>query len=264
MNHNPLYFNEEKLLSHLAEFSNQEPFDHCVIDGFFTEEIARQLSLEYPGYSDPKWFFYDNPIENKKALNDWNVFPSLTYKVINQLTSHEFTEVLSRATSIPLRPDQGLHGGGWHIHAAGGNLNPHLDYSIHPKLRLQRKINIIIYLSPELRTEHGGHLGLWAHDAGNNCPGKLIKEIAPTFNRAVIFDTTQNSWHGMSRKLVQPEGTFRKSIAVYYLTEPLEQTDIRERALFAPREDQKENGAVLELIKKRSNNTLYSTAYRSE
>jgi len=32
------------------------------------------------------------------------------------------------------------------MHAAGGNLNPHLDYSIHPKMGLQRKLNVIIYL----------------------------------------------------------------------------------------------------------------------
>jgi len=83
--------------------------------------------------------------------------------------------------------DHGLHGGGWHIHGHGGNLNPHLDYSIHPKMKLMRKLNIIIYMSKELDDTHGGHLGLWDHDLTRNGPGKLVKEIQPKFNRAVIL-----------------------------------------------------------------------------
>jgi hypothetical protein len=55
--------------------------------------------------------------------------------------------MLSKKLDLFLYPDPGLHGGGWHMHGAGGNLNPHLDYSIHPKSGLMRKLNIIIYLS---------------------------------------------------------------------------------------------------------------------
>jgi hypothetical protein len=146
----------------------------------------------------------------------------------------------------------------------GGNLNPHLDYSIHPKIGLQRKINIIIYISSTLTEEHGGHLGLWESDSQKNSLGNLITSIQPKFNRAVLFDTTQNSWHGMCTPLNQPEGIFRKSLAVYYLTAPPPHTDKRERALFAAREDQKGDKDIEELIKKRADSLLFSEAYRSE
>ena len=45
-------------------------------------------------------------------------------------------------------------------------------------------------------------------------PGKLFKKILPKFNRAVIFDTSNYSWHG-----VEPikGNSIRKTIAVYYL-----------------------------------------------
>lgn len=76
-------------------------------------------------------------------------------------------------------------------------------------------------------------------------------EIAPVFNRAVIFDTTQNSWHGMSRSLTQPENISRKSLAVYYLCEPKPDAPKREKALFSPSECQESDNEVLELIKKR-------------
>lgn len=154
---------------------------------------------------------------------------------------------------------------GLHIHGKGGNLNPHLDYSIHPKLGLQRKLNIIVYLSPDLvPEEHGGHLGLWSASKDKKSIGELVIEVPPTFNTAVIFDTTQDSWHGMSRILSQPEAIYRKSLAVYYLCQPYEGASIRGRALFAPRENQKGDPEIEELIRKRSDINASLDVYRTK
>lgn len=254
----------EKIASGLTQFNLGLPFRHCVIDDFFNESIASSLENDFPEYGDSRWLYYKNAIEDKKVLNDWNCFPELTYKVFRQLISDEFISMLSAAVGTHLYPDPGLHGGGWHIHGAGGNLNPHLDYSIHPKIGLQRKLNIIVYLSSELKEIHGGHLGLWSHNKEGNLPDTLIKEVGPKFNRAVLFDTTQNSWHGMSRPLQQPEDVYRKSMAVYYLAEPPKSVDPRQRALFAPRTEQIGDNAVEDLIKLRADPKNFSKAYRSE
>ena len=195
-----------------ASFHHAVPFDHCVVEDFIVPEWLAQIESEFLAFDSPKWFVYKNAIEEKKALNDWHTFPPATYRFFHYLNSAGFVELLSALAGKPLYADDGLNGGGWHIHGPGGNLNPHLDYNIHPKLGLQRKINIIIYVSPEMREEYGGHLGLWNHDVETSRPGKLLKEIAPKFNRAVIFDTTQNSWHGMSRPLTQPLHIYRKSL----------------------------------------------------
>lgn len=254
--------NKEALIKALVDFKNNQPFDHCIVENFLDMETAQALEKEFLGYQDPKWLCYKNAIEDKKVLNDWNIFPALTYKVFRELTSPEFVQILSNEIGVPLYQDPGLHGGGWHIHGTGGNLNPHLDYSIHPKVRLQRKINIIIYVSSELKDEHGGHLGLWSHNPNKNEPDKLVKAVQPKFNRAVIIDTTQNNWHGMCRPLVQPEGIYRKSLAIYYLTDPSKDTEVRERALFAPRDDQKMDESVKQLIQTRSDAVKFSEAYR--
>jgi hypothetical protein len=255
--------NIENIRRALDTFKGASPFDHCIVDDFFKSEVADALELDFPGYETQDWFVYKNSIEDKKALNNWNLFPDLTYKAFSELVSSEFIDILSGKLNFPLYQDPGLHGGGWHIHGVGGNLNPHYDYSIHPKIGLQRKINIIIYLSSNLEEKHGGHLGLWNHDTAQNAPGVLVKEIQPKFNRAVIFDTTQHSWHGMCRPLTQPEGIYRKSLAVYYLTEPPEGADRRQRALFAPRDDQKGCKSVEELILTRADNQKYMSVYRA-
>lgn len=259
-----MFFNKKSLVRALRDFKGAAPFDHCVIDDFLSVDVANQLESEFLDFNDSRWFCYKNAIENKKALNDWNAFPALTYRVFRELVSEDFVSILSEAIGVPLYQDPGLHGGGWHMHGPGGNLNPHYDYSIHPKVGLQRKVNIIIYTSSKLDDEHGGHLGLWAHDASRNAPGELVKVVQPKFNRAVIFDTTQNSWHGMCSPLVQPEGIYRKSMAIYYLTDPPADADRRERALFAARVEQMGDKSVEELIRKRADSKDFSSVYRTE
>jgi len=247
----------------LRTFGEGKPFPYAVIDQFLEASLAAGLEADILPYDSPKWFVYKNQIEDKKALNDWNVFPATTYGFFSYLNSPEFVAVLSELVGQRLYADSGLHGGGWHIHGPGGNLNPHLDYSIHPKLKLQRKLNLIIYISSALREEHGGHLGLYAHDPKSEQPGKCEKEIAPQYNRAVLFDTTMNSWHGMSRALTQPEGIYRKSLAIYYLCDPATDAAQRGRALFAPRESQKGDQAIEDLIKARSNVATSEKVYRT-
>ena len=126
-----------------------------------------------------------------------------------------------------LYSDIGLNGGGWHIHKKGGKLNQHLDYSLHPKLGLERKLNIIIYLNSNWKKEWKGNLGFWSNES-NKEPGNLVREIEPKFNRAILFDTTQNSWHGLPEPVNCPKGEYRKSLAIYYLCKPSKKL-IRER-----------------------------------
>ena len=71
--------------------------------------------------------------------------------------------------------------------------------------------------------------------------------------RAIIFDTTQNSWHGLPNYINCPEGIVRKSLAAYYICPAIGQIDKREKALFFPREEQKNNPEILELIEQRVN-----------
>lgn len=131
-------------------------------------------------------------------------------------------------------------------------MNVHLDYSIHPKLKLEGRLNIIIYLCKNWQEDCGGQLRIWSHDHQNNKPKECIHKISPIFNRAVIFDTSQNSWHGLPEEIKCPNNIYRKSLAIYYLSKPRSNASNRSKALFAPYKDQENNEAILDLIKKRS------------
>ena len=134
----------------------------------------------------------------------------------------------------------------------GGKLNPHLDYFIHPKLKLQRKINLIIYLNHCWKEDWGGDFGLWESNAASGQAGKLAKSVSPLFNRAVAFETS-NSWHGVATKVKCPRGQFRKSVAAYYLVDvPCGVSTPRYKALYAPTEEQEDDPIIRDLINKRA------------
>tara|TARA_A100001011_G_scaffold400590_1_gene516598 strand:+ start:943 stop:1722 length:780 start_codon:yes stop_codon:yes gene_type:complete len=253
-----------KIVKASKSWKKAKPFSHVIIDNFFDNKIAKQLESEFPDFDSKEWDNYNNAIEEKKACNKWKVFPSLTYQTFQFLNSSTFVDKISNIFlgASALKPDSGLHGGGWHIHKRGGKLNTHLDYSMHPKLKLQRKINIIIYLNSKWKKTWGGNLGFWGNKSYRS-PGKLYKEIMPKFNRAVIFDTTQNSWHGLPNPINCPDKQYRKSLAVYYLIEPKKSTNKRSKVLFAPNEEQKKDKKVLDLIRKRSNMKSAASLYES-
>jgi Rps23 Pro-64 3,4-dihydroxylase Tpa1-like proline 4-hydroxylase len=240
-----------------------DPFDHIVIDDFLTDEFAQKIVSEFPEYDSSVWeekgYVYDNPLERKKTLRDWGSFQTNTYQLFMHLCSEFITSRITNAFKkeneiipLPIVPDFGLHGAGYHMHMCGDHLNVHLDYSIHPKANLQRKFNLILYLTPEWNPEWGGGLEFWSHDSETNQPKEKIKTIENKFKRAVIFDTTQNSWHGISQTINCPIGTYRRSIAMYYLCHVNKSTEERKRALYAPLESQKQDVKILEIINKRS------------
>jgi Rps23 Pro-64 3,4-dihydroxylase Tpa1-like proline 4-hydroxylase len=231
---------------------NHSVYSHCVIDNFLQESVAAKIAEDFPACESGMYNgTYNNQIELKRTCNIWDRFPASIYQLITYLNSSDFINVLLKhIDSKHLYSDPGIHGGGLHSHPPGGKLNPHLDYNLHPKLGLQRKYNLLIYLTPNWQASWGGDFGIW--DTDGSAPTALRKTISPIFNRAVFFDTTQNCWHGLATPVSCPVNISRNSIAMYYLIDPPRDTDPRSRALFAPTEDQKNNQDVLELIKRRS------------
>lgn len=258
----PKNINFDRFEKAAKSFKGADPFDHCVIDGFFSDEMALALEKEFPNMDDPLWRGYHSPLEDKKVCNDWEKFKPLTYQVFNYLISREFINAVERLLGIsPLYADPGLSGGGWHAHGRGGKNNVHLDYSIHPKLELERRVNLLVYMNSKWVPDWGGVLSLWDQKEGERKPGNLIKEVVPQFNRAVLFDTTQDSWHGLPKPIVCPEGESRRSMAVYYLTDPKKDAEQRGKALFAPYGDQENDPEILELIRRRSSIDTAASVY---
>jgi Rps23 Pro-64 3,4-dihydroxylase Tpa1-like proline 4-hydroxylase len=246
------FINYNSFHAYKKQFNKAIPFRHIVLKNFLKTEVAEKVALEFPKFNSSDWQIYNNALEVKKLLNHWNKFGPMTYKLFYYLNSRAFIKKIEPLVGCRLFADFGINGGGLHTHRSGGKLNVHLDYYIHPKLNLERRLNLLIYITKNWKKKWGGHLGLWANDSTKKQPGKLIKQIAPIFKTAVLFDTTQNSWHGLPEKITCPKNVTRNSLAIYYLCEPRDKAVNRGKALFAPYKNQINDPGLLDLIKRRA------------
>ena len=241
----------DKLIKSLNNFNSIKPFPYVVIDNFLNLKVAKKIEKNFPNIDNKNLWSYKNYCEIKKATDNWNLFPPEAYQLLSVLNSQIFLDTIKKKIKIKnLYADYGLNGGGFHIMGEKGKLNPHLDYIIHPKLNLMRKFNLIIFFNLNWKKYNGGELCLYGKNVKNKkLPGKLVTKIEPKFNRAILFDTSQNSWHGVNevRKMI------RKSMAVYYLIDKKTKTEKRYKALYSPLKSQMKNKKVKKFIKMRSN-----------
>lgn len=197
-------------------YLSAEEFPHIAIDDFLTQSVINKAIAEFPPIRDEGWIHYIHYNEKKGGLNRRELIPTPLREIIDALNSPEFVAWLSQMTGIDkLIADVALEGGGLHQIERGGFLNIHADFTTHPHHRLwRRRVNVLLYLNPNWQDEYGGHLELWTRDM-KHC----FKKILPLANRCVIFNTDKDSFHGHPNPLTCPEGTTRRSIALYYFTE---------------------------------------------
>ena len=206
----------ELALSLKNQYSLADPFPHTQIDGFFSNEYLDTVLEEFPDLSklsDSQ--NYKNQNEIKFANNDFKNFPETIKNFFNFLNSQTFLNFLQTVTSIKekLIADEQLNGGGLHEIKSGGLLKVHTDFNKHPTNNFDRRVNVLIYLNKNWQEKYKGCLELWDKDM-KNCKQKIL----PSFNKMVIFSTTDFSNHGHPDPIECPTNISRKSIALYYFS----------------------------------------------
>lgn len=203
-------------------FSAALPFPHIVLDDFLPIAHAQFLSERFPSVDHPVWLDWRKRSPHqygKQGPGNANKFGSLDPMfrlAMQEFNAAPFLEFLERLTGIEkLLPDPHFTGGGMHQILQGGILDIHTDFNAYERLGIFRRLNVLIYLTREWREDFGGELELW--DGGKDT-GTCVKRIAPLCNRAVIFRTDKQSFHGHPREWAAPEGITRRSIALYYYT----------------------------------------------
>ena len=194
-------------------YQSAKPFPNIVFDDFFNEELLKTILGDFPKNIKDIGNEFNNKAEKKLSLNSAEKLSEATNNFINYLNSEPFVKFLNIITGIneTLITDPYLIGGGLHELKNDGYLNIHADFNQHPKMKLDRRLNILIYLNKNWTDDNGGHLELWDKDM-KNCE----KKILPVFNRMVIFSTTDFSYHGNPNKVKVDANNSRKSIALYY------------------------------------------------
>ena len=233
----PFFFDPDQLAA-LADarreaYADASPFPHAVFDDFLPADVLAEVLAEFPRPDDIPWrqHYHDN--SRKLACSDENHMGPRSRHLFAQLNASTFTGFLESLTGIEgLIPDPHLEGGGYHFIERGGRLEVHADFNRHDRLRLDRRLNLLVFLNRDWQEEWGGHLELWTTDM-KTC----VQRVLPVFNRAVLFSTTDRSFHGHPHPLQCPESRARRSIALYYYTagRPPEEASDRHSTLYQVR-----------------------------
>lgn len=202
-----------------TEFLNNRPFKHAVIEDFFDAGFARQLLDEFPRF-DSTLARNEGGATGGKAVqtNIRGISPAYR-RLYEAISAKPFLKLVSRLSGIPdLILDPKMFGGGTHENLHGQELDPHVDFNYDEARKLHRRLNLIVYLNPEWREEWGGALEI--HSNPRRPQENQIRGYDPLFNRCVMFETNEYSWHGFPRVNLPADkrDLSRKSISIYLYT----------------------------------------------
>ena len=193
------------------------PFPHILIDDFLDPGFAREVLRSWPSYEEAARIgreFRSINEQNKIQVTDSRQFPPPLKELKTALAAPEFLAAASHVFDIPdLVADDQLVGGGLHQTGPRGRLDVHVDFNFLEDRGLHRRLNILLYFNPEWLPAWGGDLELWNSDVSEK-----VHSFEPIFNRCVIFETSEISYHGVA-EVTCPENIVRRSFAGYYYTD---------------------------------------------
>jgi Rps23 Pro-64 3,4-dihydroxylase Tpa1-like proline 4-hydroxylase len=216
------------------EYRTNQPFPNIYFDDFLPKEIAEAALRDFPEPKQLRWSEFDDRNQAKLAFDSAEKLPASIRNILYFFNSRPMLEFLEILTGINgLIPDPYFVGGGLHQIKPGGFLEVHADFNRHSKLKLDRRLNVLLYLNKDWKEEYGGHFELWNRDMSAS-----VRKILPVFNRMAMFTTTSTSYHGHPTPLSCPPDRTRKSIAVYYYSNGRPEEEKREGhdTLFQERE----------------------------
>lgn len=197
----------------IGEYAFADPYPHAVLDDFLPLEMANTLLAHFPAEQKANDKVYEKGYggTHKRQISpyDCDAYMRSAFAFFN---SAQFVRFIEGITNIEgLIPDPYFAGGGLHETSSGGLLGIHADFQVNESLQLFRRVNVLIYLNKDWQEAYGGKLELW-----DKAMTQKVVEVAPVFNRCVIFNTDADSFHGHPDPLTTPPHITRKSIALYY------------------------------------------------
>lgn len=221
------------------QYRAAKPVPWFKIDNFLNPAFADECARSFPSYEEAqrKGVTFTNVNEKGKfQITKSEDFPEPLRRLEQLLNGRDFLNLIEKVTGIPsLLADDKLVGGGLHSTGPSGHLDVHLDFNVIPESNLHRRLNILVYLNPGWKDEWGGNFELWDEKV------KVREQsFLPIFNRCLMFETNEISFHGVSA--VQcPIGQVRRSFAAYYYTReaPAHYPGYAHSTIFKARPDEK-------------------------
>ncbi|MCU0445569.1 MAG: 2OG-Fe(II) oxygenase [Microscillaceae bacterium] len=226
---NPKYTEKSTIAQLKQDFQTAFPYKHLVMEDFLTLDFANTVHDNFPSIEKLNKH-YNGLNERKSEGSNFSDFHPALSELRQLIMSKEFANWMAEVTGITeiFVTDDKL-GTGLHQGSNGSFLDIHIDFNIHAEKNVHRRLNMLIYMNKDWQPEYGGDLEMW--DAKMT---KCEKKVAPMFNRAVVFETNEISYHGYS-KISVPEGVTRKSFYSYFYTALREDASKYHDTVFRPK-----------------------------
>lgn len=165
---------------------------HFYIDNLLPDELANAIYAAFPKDGDN---FYKRKSFRERKSTFANLAESSP--ILSDITKvfqlPEIIEEISHITSMKmLEADPSLYAAGLSMMFNGDFLNPHIDNSHDGNRKRYRRLNLLYYVTPNWALDDGGNFELWDNNVKNQ------KTIVSKFNRLVVMETNDKSWHSVS------------------------------------------------------------------
>ena len=216
--------------AHAAVYQSAKPYCHICIDDFLPTEVIDRVIADINTLPEAERDF-SRAQENKKSAYNPDRLPDFTKYLFQSFNSRHFILFLQEMTGIKgLIPDPYFVGAGIHRTLNGGHLDIHADFNVHKQMRVERRLNVLIYLNHDWQENWGGSFEIWDKQMTHK-----MASFVPIYNRMVCFSTGSDTFHGNPEPVNHPQGKPRQSIALYYYTATWDDSRKEHTTIFKPR-----------------------------
>jgi len=217
-----------------------------------------------------EWDRYNNLFEQKNTYRDKYNFPPRLNELFSELTNQVFINKLNELTGLELINDNERLLWGLHTFNNNDKLDMHIDAGRHLPTGMYKAITLGIYLSKNWTDNNGGYLELWNGDnitiVSNPKIYECKKKISPIFNRCIIFESNNKSWHGSPEHCICKNNEVRIFITLSYLignpTQTINNTYYKAYFVKRPQDEEDEEKNKLRVL--RANYLTCNAVYNME
>jgi Rps23 Pro-64 3,4-dihydroxylase Tpa1-like proline 4-hydroxylase len=175
-----------------AAFEASGPIRHLAVDDVLPDDVARRIRDAFP---DPSEMVRNRKLREDKYISaQLDKHDPLIEEAVYSFQERPVLDAVERVTGISeLQSDERLYAGGISSMVRGQFLAPHLDNSHDKDRQRWRVLNLLYYVTPGWAADKGGNLELWPEGPR----GRRIS-VESRFNRLVIMETHERSWHSVN------------------------------------------------------------------
>lgn len=164
---------------------------HFAIDNLLPTEIAERIYANFPKSNQMRLLNSPGELKLKYSYvkDESEILQDIHFAFQDPMVIAVIEEITEIKNQVP---DKSQRAGAISTLLKGHYINPHLDNSHDLSRKLYQTVNLLYYVSPNWKLENGGNYELWDESIKN----RII--VPSLFNRLVVMETNQTSWHSVN------------------------------------------------------------------